>query len=427
MNRTFSEELISEWLQLNGWHIQTGVALRSKKVGGRDEADIVGLKILDGVPHILHVEVGTLGGSVSTNLKVLKKKFSEKKQKYIKKVMGLKNANFQSRYIATYLSSNIEEMREIDNRIDKLSDVIQYEILPDITKWKASEVNNRKTTRLPTPPNNLWLIQLIDYMAVWSVDLSPYWGMKSSKTREWVLSKSGVKVYRKPKYHPQLKDTDLAHPDFIRKSKEVFPNGKAKGLPKICSENSEDAKTWHFFSPLIKASPQDKERWLQNFLTRSLDNFSLKNDENLGKSDILPWRGKEAEPYYNPPPNLPYKEGKTEVDVTIKIPNEAIVFVEAKYKSSVSKRTKHDPDRDQIIRNIDIGTFYASNENLGFYFILLTEELDHKSKKIYNYYKKDPQNIINKLQHRTDLKNDPSQFDKILGHITWDQMCPLKE
>ena len=228
MNRTFSEEIISEWLQLNGWHIQTGLPLGSEEKGGRGEADILGLKIVNGEPHILHVEVGQLGGSTCDNLERIRQKFSSDKQEYILHAMGLTHAKLECRYIATYLSSNLEEIRESGFKIDKLEDVIQHEILPDIIKWKAEAINGRKTTQLRTPPNNLWLIKLIDYMAVWGVDLSPYWGMKSSQTRKWILTKSGVKVYRNPNYHPSLKTTDTTQPDFKRKSKKYFQSGKQR-------------------------------------------------------------------------------------------------------------------------------------------------------------------------------------------------------
>ena len=173
---------------------------------------------------------------------------------------------------------------------------------------------------------------------------------------------------------------------------------------------------------MIRAAPKEKEQWLRNLLIKSIDESSLIKSENLGKADILLWRGIEAEPYYYPPPTLVHKEGNSEVDVTIKIPEEAIVFVEAKYKSPISKRTKNDPDRDQIIRNLDVGSYYATKNNFGFYFILLTEKGDDDSIKLYNYYKSNPQNIINKLPHRTNIIKVPTYFENVMGYITWDEL-----
>lgn len=88
-----------------------------------------------------------------------------------------------------------------------------------------------------------------------------------------------------------------------------------------------------------------------------------------------------------PPPSYPRKEGNTEVDALLLVPSEAVIFVEAKYKSKISKRTTHDPDRDQIIRNLDVGTYYASKNKLDFYFILLTSQRDWESRQ---FLKQDP-------------------------------------
>lgn len=178
MNKTFSEELISEWLQLKGWYIQTGVPLGSKGSGGRDEADILGLKYEDGVPHILHIEVGTLPHSADKNLKIIRSKFHKDKEEYILRTMGLDHASWEHRYIAAYITQKtLDLIRTKGYKIDKLEDVIQKEILPDIWDWKESEGNKgRKTRQLPTSPSNLWLIKLIEFMAIHGIDLSPYCG-----------------------------------------------------------------------------------------------------------------------------------------------------------------------------------------------------------------------------------------------------------
>jgi len=57
--RTWSEELISEWLQLKGYFVEAGVLMRSGQKGGRLEADIVGVRANDNRLEIFHVEVGS--------------------------------------------------------------------------------------------------------------------------------------------------------------------------------------------------------------------------------------------------------------------------------------------------------------------------------------------------------------------------------
>ena len=348
------------------------------------------------------------------------------KKKLINKELGLKGINVEQRYIATYLSSNIDEIRAKGHRIDMLYDVIQDEILPSLFAWKSKRSKGRKTNQLPTPPNNLWFIQLIEYMAIWGIDLSPYWNVKRTEAREWILTDSGVKVYKKPKYHPYLKGTNLKDPDFLNKNKEVFRRGKANNLPKICSENSEDALTWHHFSPLKTAVSREKERWIKAFLRKAIGKNVNIGFYNLGEAEVMLWRGKEVAPYMFPPKSYPRNEGKTEVDAIISIPGEAIIFVEAKFKSPISKRTTHDPGRDQIIRNIDVGTTYANKNGLEFYFVLIATDRDKRSKQFLDQYRKNPNKIVSKLSHRVDLRLKARSLVKNIGYVTWDDLAKIK-
>ena len=180
MNRTFSEQLVSEWLQLNGWFVQDGVILGSKAAGGRDEADIVAIKRFGEKLKVLHVEVGTLPGGAKRDLETIERKFSKNDAiiSYVGKRLG-EEPEYDCRYIAVYASSKaIDLIREKNYRIDRLEDVIQNEILPDVINWKRKEVLTRRSKQLPTPPNNLWMIQLVDFIAYHGIDLSPYWRLK---------------------------------------------------------------------------------------------------------------------------------------------------------------------------------------------------------------------------------------------------------
>ncbi|UCD32454.1 MAG: hypothetical protein JSV38_00685 [Desulfobacterales bacterium] len=55
------------------------------------------------------------------------------------------------------------------------------------------------------------------------------------------------------------------------------------------------------------------------------------------------------------------------MDLTIETSTK-LIFIEAKYKADISKNTAHDPNRDQIIRNIDVGTWAAKkSKSILFY------------------------------------------------------------
>jgi len=96
--RNWSEELISEWLQLLGYLTEVGVPVGVGSGGGRKEADVVGAKISETgeegrILQIYHVEVGELGGAHTTNVQTLRNKFSRERTQEIvdrfKRRMGL--------------------------------------------------------------------------------------------------------------------------------------------------------------------------------------------------------------------------------------------------------------------------------------------------------------------------------------------------
>jgi len=240
----------------------------------------------------------------------------------------------------------------------------------------------------------------------------------------YVKSKSGVVVYRDPRYHPLLATTNLCHIDFVRKARETFDRGEEKCLPKICSENSEDALTWHFFSPLLDMPSDVKQTSIasvtENALRRKIE---YEVCSALGNAELLFWHGKEVEPFFEPPESRPSKEGRTEVDLAILAYPEALVFVEAKNRSEVAMRTRHDENRDQIVRSIDVGTHFASTNGYArFYFILVTRAEASQSICRLNYYRNNPENILEALHYRKDLAPRMSELAKNIGWISWDQL-----
>ena len=56
--RNWSEELIAEWLQIDGYLVETGVVLPTNNRGGRGEADVIGVKVEGESLVIQHIEIG---------------------------------------------------------------------------------------------------------------------------------------------------------------------------------------------------------------------------------------------------------------------------------------------------------------------------------------------------------------------------------
>jgi hypothetical protein len=77
-------------------------------------------------------------------------------------------------------------------------------------------------------------------------------------------------------------------------------------------------------------------------------------------------------------------------------------FIEAKFKSDISTETMHDPDRDQVIRNLDVGRWYAGVRD--FYFSLLITDVKRSPKGAKVIEKLGAQ--VPTLAHRPDgMKN----------------------
>ena len=125
------------------------------------------------------------------------------------------------------------------------------------------------------------------------------------------------------------------------------------------SENSEDAVTWNVFRSLRQIDPV---AWFAE-LWRSCQKAKAPTSAGLG---TYVWRS------VPPPPSLLASgdEHHSEIDVVLECPS-WVWFIEAKFTSDISERTTVRADRDQVIRNIDVGSFYAGARD--FYFSLLVK------------------------------------------------------
>jgi len=82
-------------------------------------------------------------------------------------------------------------------------------------------------------------------------------------------------------------------------------------------------------------------------------------------------------PAVAPPPELflfQGVEGESEIDILMQT-ERATWFIEAKYRHDVKEKTTNKPERDQVLRNIDVGSWYAGVRD--FYFTLLVLDDEH--------------------------------------------------
>jgi hypothetical protein len=141
----------------------------------------------------------------------------------------------------------------------------------------------------------------------------------------------------------------------------VFVGMRASKVKHLRSENSEDAVTWNVFRSLRQIDPGI---WLPVLTRLALDTEHSLSTGDVSVSLWVP---------VVPPPGL-LEEGdehSSEIDVVIEGPVWAW-FIEAKYRSDIATSTTTRPTRDQVLRNIDVGSYYAGVRD--FYFSLLLRD-----------------------------------------------------
>ena len=229
---------------------------------------------------------------------------------------------------------------------------------------------------------------------------------KDEMGRKILYSDTGVKVF------VDFKDNLIVDPDDPVIASQArnwrHSRGIVKSLSYLGSENSEDAMTWNVFKTLEKLNP---EKWFSEIFPH----IKLEKDEQFIDPMLKFWDK------YFPPMTRPLPEGETHVDLTIET-SKKLIFVEAKYKADISKSTKHDPDRDQIIRHIDVGSWAAKKRAKTFYFVLLTLQSNTYSIDKLQHYRSDPANIIDKIgSYRKDIEDYGALCENI-HVIYWDQI-----
>jgi hypothetical protein len=146
----------------------------------------------------------------------------------------------------------------------------------------------------------------------------------------------------------------------------MFRDMRRSKLTHMRSENSEDAVTWNVFRTLRQVDPRI---WFERLFKCA---FPTASPETYGALAVYVWRT------IAPPRALTVdlEEGDSEIDVVLETPH-CVWFIEAKYRSDISTRTTSRPDRDQVIRNIDVGSYYAGVRR--FYFSLLMDDTADRS------------------------------------------------
>lgn len=152
--------------------------------------------------------------------------------------------------------------------------------------------------------------------------------------------------------------TDFRSNLIIDRYDPVFADMRASKLKHLRSVNSEDAVTWNVFRSLRQVEPAC---WLPALWEIAFRDLPVPLDS---QATVALWRSVQ------PPLGLLAggDEGDSEIDVVIEATS-WVWFIEAKLRSDISIGTTTRPERDQVLRNLDVGTHHAGVRQ--FYFSLL--------------------------------------------------------
>lgn len=175
--KNWTEELVYEWLMLEGYLAECNLRLKSSKGGGIPEADVVGVKFEDGRLKIVHAEVGSLVGGIGDNLERVRRKFEKDRTSIVKSICKERvdvdaPLEYRKVFVASY-ASQAEKLRKDLKRyrieFKMLDEFIGDDIVETIDQWKTREADagRRKSKENTTLPESYWLLGLVDFVSIW--------------------------------------------------------------------------------------------------------------------------------------------------------------------------------------------------------------------------------------------------------------------
>jgi hypothetical protein len=191
---------------------------------------------------------------------------------------------------------------------------------------------------------------------------------------------------------------------------------KAEDMRRILySPNSEDWVTWNAFAMVQELAP---ETWWEHLI-----GLARRDNPNLMLPDawaqipkVSLWRCVPAPREYETSSRARLRvsaiaewidraekpgpvEGDSEIDISIHN-NTVTVFIEAKLGSDISARTTYDPDRNQIVRNIDCLLDDARGTVPLFLMLVRDAGQGRAYTQLMHLYRSNPEKLVEALPHR---------------------------
>jgi hypothetical protein len=194
------------------------------------------------------------------------------------------------------------------------------------------------------------------------------------------------------------------------------------------SPNSEDWVTWNAFAILGKLAP---DKWWTHLveLAQKANPMLILPKKWQETPAVSLWRCVPSPHEYEASsrvrmrtsgiPDLVSRsqragsvEGESEIDICLR--SDALtVFVEAKLGSDVSLRTKYDPSRNQIVRNIDCLIDEAGATLPVFWMLVRDSGSGRAYSQLLASYRENPSTLMEALPHR-----NPSLLAEIAGRLS---------
>ncbi len=158
--RTWSEELVAEWLTALGYAVLVGVPAGTGRGGGRKEADVVGFKSGKEGVRIIHFEISHVWRPLKEVVEYVSKKFSNERveciKQYIANITGSNNIIYEKHAIVFTSRGILEKakkpLEEKGIKLWSFKEFFNTQVLP-IVKEKARKAR--------TFPDSLWLLNML--------------------------------------------------------------------------------------------------------------------------------------------------------------------------------------------------------------------------------------------------------------------------
>lgn len=276
-------------------------------------------------------------------------------------------------------------------------------------------------------------IRTLDVPQAPTTDLA-FWHRLTIKTNSLYIAGAAEMKAGSGEFRGTPEPMDKCHPilDYERFISSPKARKQEDVRRMLVSANSEDWVTWNAFAMVERLAPDIWWKHLTNLAGRENRNLVLpENWEETPSVDL--WHTVPAPRDYEMASRARMRnsgvpawvtrsheelsvEGESEIDICLR--NRVLtIFVEAKLRSDISLRTTYDPERNQIVRNIDCLIDSAQQTTPVFWMLVRDSGATRAYRQLMENYRRETDVLAQALPHRA-----PSQLARVahsMSLILW--------